>query len=84
AIGYLDLRTIDNGTYKSKVVTLVIRSFIPTATVVESEVPNPTPTQVVPAKKPQAREDRQLVGAGAAISNGKGRLSTVDVDDIPF
>lgn len=81
AIGYLDLRVIDNGTHKSKVATLVIRSFIPTGTVVESEVPNPTPTQAAPAKKTQPREDRQLVSAGA---NGKGRLSTVDVDDIPF
>ncbi|MDF5726728.1 MAG: hypothetical protein PUP92_01490 [Rhizonema sp. PD38] len=83
AIGYLDLRTIDNGTYKSKLATLVIRSFIPTATVVESEAPTLTQT-VTPAKKTQSREDRQLVGAGAATSNGKGRLSTVDADDIPF
>ncbi|MDF5715606.1 MAG: hypothetical protein PUP93_17420 [Rhizonema sp. NSF051] len=89
AIGYLDLRTIDNGTYKSKVATLVIRSFIPTATVVESETA-PTqaiaPVPVAPVKKPQPRENRQLVGAGVAASNGKGRLSVVDIntDDIPF
>ncbi|MDF5733751.1 MAG: hypothetical protein PUP92_38715 [Rhizonema sp. PD38] len=82
AIGYLDLRVIDNGTYKSKVVTLVIRSFVPTVTVVESEVQNPTPTQASPVKKPQPRENRELVGVEATTSNGKGRLSTLD--DIPF
>ena len=89
AIGYLDLKTIDNGTYKSKVATLVIRNFIPTVTV-ESETPAPTQAlapapvaPIVPVKKTQ--KDKQLVGAGAS-SNGKGRLSVVDidVDDIPF
>ena len=78
AIGYLDLRVIDNGTYKSKVATLVIRSFIPTSTVVESEAT--TSTQVAPVKKLQPRENRQLVSAGASSNNGLGRLSTVDVD----